>query len=29
MEWPDRTPAQVMDHHALGYTYDTEAPRYS
>jgi hypothetical protein len=26
MEWPDRTPAQVMDHHALGYTYDTEAP---
>jgi tyrosinase len=26
MEWPDRTPADVIDHHALGYTYDIEAP---
>ena len=25
MEWPDRTPADVLDHHALGYTYDFEA----
>jgi tyrosinase len=25
MEWPDRTPAHVLDHHALGYTYDIEA----
>ena len=25
MEWPDRTPANVLDHHALGYTYDIEA----
>jgi Common central domain of tyrosinase len=25
MEWPDRTPADVLDHHALGYSYDTEA----
>ena len=24
MEWPDRTPADVLDHHALGYHYDTE-----
>lgn len=24
MEWPDRTPAHVLDHHALGYTYDIE-----
>ncbi|SFM73389.1 tyrosinase family protein [Nitrosomonas communis] len=24
MEWPDRTPADVLDHHDLGYTYDTE-----
>jgi tyrosinase-like protein len=24
MEWPDRTPADVLDHHALGYSYDTE-----
>jgi tyrosinase len=24
MEWPDRTPADVLDHHALGYTYDIE-----
>ena len=24
MEWPDRTPADVLDHHALGYQYDTE-----
>jgi hypothetical protein len=24
MEWPDRTPADVLDHHALGYRYDTE-----
>jgi tyrosinase len=26
MEWPDRTPAHVLDHHALGYTYDLELP---
>jgi hypothetical protein len=26
MEWPDRTPANVLDHHALGYSYDTERP---
>lgn len=26
MEWPDRTPANVLDHHALGYSYDTEPP---
>ena len=25
MEWPDRTPANVLDHHALGYRYDTES----
>jgi len=25
MEWPDRSPANVLDHHALGYTYDFEA----
>ncbi len=25
-EWPDRTPANVLDHHALGYRYDTEMP---
>jgi tyrosinase len=24
MEWADRTPADVLDHRALGYTYDTE-----
>ena len=24
MEWPDRTPADVLDHHALGYRYDIE-----
>ena len=24
MEWPDRTPADVLDHHGLGYTYDIE-----
>jgi tyrosinase len=24
MEWPDRTPADVLDHRALGYRYDTE-----
>jgi len=24
MEWPDRTPADVLDHHALGYAYDIE-----
>lgn len=24
MEWPDRTPANVLDHHALGYIYDIE-----
>jgi tyrosinase len=27
MEWPDRTPADVLDHHALGYSYDSEQPR--
>lgn len=26
MEWPDRTPADVLDHHALGYSYDIEQP---
>jgi tyrosinase len=26
MGWPDRTPAAVLDHHALGYYYDTEPP---
>ena len=26
MEWPDRTPANVLDHHALGYSYDIEKP---
>jgi Common central domain of tyrosinase len=25
-EWPDRTPAHVLDHHALGYIYDLEIP---
>jgi Common central domain of tyrosinase/Repeat of unknown function (DUF5648) len=25
MGWPDRTPADVLDHHALGYRYDVEA----
>ena len=24
MEWPDRTSADVLDHHALGYGYDAE-----
>jgi tyrosinase len=24
MEWPDRTPAHVLDHRGLGYTYDIE-----
>ena len=24
MEWPDRTPAHVLDHWALGYSYDIE-----
>jgi tyrosinase len=24
MQWPDRTPAMVLDHQALGYTYDFE-----
>jgi tyrosinase len=24
MEWPDRTPADVLDHYALGYSYDIE-----
>jgi hypothetical protein len=24
MEWSDRTPADVLDHHALGYRYDVE-----
>ena len=23
-QWPNRTPAMVLDHHALGYTYDIE-----
>ena len=27
MEWPDRTPADVLDHHTLGYTYDIEVPQ--
>jgi hypothetical protein len=22
MEWPDRTPADALNHHALGYSYD-------
>ena len=26
MEWSDRTPAAVLDHRELGYTYDIEAP---
>jgi hypothetical protein len=26
MEWPDRTPAHVLNHHALGYLYDIELP---
>jgi tyrosinase len=26
MEYPDRTPADVLDHHALGYAYDVEPP---
>ena len=32
MEWPGRTPANVLDHHALwrlvGYTYDFELPAF-
>ena len=28
MEWPDRTPAHVLDHHALGYEYEFEIPRW-
>ena len=24
MEWPDRTPADLLNHHALGYSFDTE-----
>ena len=28
MEWPDRTPADVLDHHALGYSYDVDPPRW-
>ncbi|GAA5163958.1 tyrosinase family protein [Ornithinimicrobium tianjinense] len=24
MEWPSRTPAHVLNHHRLGYAYDTE-----
>jgi tyrosinase len=24
MEWPDRTPTDVLDHHRLGYDYDFE-----
>jgi hypothetical protein len=24
MEWPTRDPADVMDHHELGYVYDQE-----
>jgi tyrosinase len=26
MEWPDRTPADVLDHQSLGYIYDYEVP---
>lgn len=26
MGYPDRTPAQVLDHRALGYVYDTDPP---
>ncbi len=26
MEWPDRTPADVLDHHALGYSYEVPRP---
>jgi len=29
MEWPDRTPADVLDHHALGYRYDIESSNIS
>jgi len=29
MEWPDRTPADVLDHHALHYRYDTEISNIS
>jgi len=25
MEWPNRRPAHVLDHHTLGYTYEDEA----
>lgn len=28
MEWPDRTPADVLDHRALGYSYDIDPPRW-
>jgi tyrosinase len=28
MEWPDRTPAHVLNHHALGYSYDIEQPTF-
>lgn len=24
MEWPNRTPADVLNHHGLGYSYDIE-----
>jgi hypothetical protein len=27
MEWPDRTPANVLNHHSLGYSYDIEPSR--
>jgi hypothetical protein len=29
MEWPDRTPAHVLDHHALGYDYDIEQQAFT
>ena len=29
MEWPARTPADVLDHHALGYRYDIEFSKIS
>lgn len=28
MEWPDRTPAHVLDHYALGYSYDRPLVSY-
>jgi hypothetical protein len=29
MEWPDRTPAHVLDHRALGYDYDIEQQAFT